>query len=144
MDLVDVDPKRGEAIVRRGKGGKGRLVSFGPQTGVSIDRYIRARRTHRHALSPALWLGAKGSARLGYSGLHAMLTMRANMAGISGFFPHKTRHTTASEWLKRGGSEQGLMVAAGWTSRAMLDRYTESTAADRAAEEARRLNMGEW
>jgi site-specific recombinase XerD len=61
MDLADIDPRAGEAVVRRGKGGKGRIVSFGSQTGIAIDRYLRARGGHRFAATPALWLGAKGS-----------------------------------------------------------------------------------
>lgn len=42
-----------------------------------------------------------------------------------------------------GGSDQGLMAVAGWSYRAMLDRYTISSAAERAAEEARGLNLGD-
>jgi hypothetical protein len=41
------------------------------------------------------------------------------------------------------GSEGGLMSLAGWSRRDMIDRYTAHTAADRAAEEARRLGLGE-
>lgn len=35
------------------------------------------------------------------------------------------------------------MAVAGWSSRDMLDRYFRSTAAERAAAEARGLNLGE-
>jgi hypothetical protein len=35
------------------------------------------------------------------------------------------------------------MAVAGWTRRDMIDRYTRATAAERAAEEARRLNLGD-
>jgi site-specific recombinase XerD len=47
--------------VRRGKGGKGRVVPFGPQTAKAIDRYIRARRTDklRHTAAHR-WLAAGG------------------------------------------------------------------------------------
>ena len=41
MQLADVDLTRGLATVRRGKGGKGRVVPFGPQTAAAIDRYMR-------------------------------------------------------------------------------------------------------
>jgi integrase/recombinase XerD len=44
MGTGDVDLTRGLAIVRRGKGGKGRPVPFGPQTSRAIDRYLRLRR----------------------------------------------------------------------------------------------------
>ena len=35
------------------------------------------------------------------------------------------------------------MAVAGWSSREMLDRYTRASASDRAAAEARSLNLGD-
>lgn len=43
IDLTDMDIRRGLVTVQRGKGGKGRIVPFGLQTGRSLERYIRAR-----------------------------------------------------------------------------------------------------
>ncbi|HEY3262117.1 MAG TPA: tyrosine-type recombinase/integrase, partial [Pseudonocardiaceae bacterium] len=57
MELPDVNLPDGLVTVRRGKGGKGRTVPFGARTGRAIDRYLRARRSHRLAATPALWLG---------------------------------------------------------------------------------------
>lgn len=143
LDLEDVDVVNGAAVVRRGKGGKGRPVPFGPATSRAIDRYLRMRKTHRLAdQTPALWL-AERRARLTYSGLRKTLLRRAEAAEVPNFHVHLTRHTGATRWLQAGGSEGGLMRVAGWSSRAMLDRYTASTAAKRAAEEARRLNLGD-
>ena len=65
------------------------------------------------------------------------------MAGLNGFHPHLLRHTAASRWLAAGGSEGGLMAVAGWSTRDMIDRYTRATAAERAAAEARGLNLGD-
>jgi integrase/recombinase XerD len=53
------------------------------------------------------------------------------------------RHTAATRWLRAGGSEGGLMAVAGWSNRAMIDRYTGASAAERAAEEARGLGLGD-
>ena len=64
------------------------------------------------------------------------------LAGIHGFHPHKLRHTAAHRWLAAGGSESGLMAMAGWTRTDMLIRYTRATAEDRAAAEARKLDLG--
>ncbi len=129
-------------MVRRGKGGKGRTVPFGPQTGRSIDRYLRGRRTHRLAGTAALWLGDRGK-EFSYCELRKALRERAEAAGIAGFHPHLLRHTAAQRWLDAGGSEGGLMAVAGWSRRDMIDRYTRATAADRAAEESRRLGLGD-
>jgi site-specific recombinase XerD len=142
LAVADLDLARGTAIVRRGKGGKGRMVPFGPQASRAIDRYLRARRTHRLALTPALWLGDRGKA-FTYYALHKSLAYRAEEAGIEGFHPHLLRHTAASRWLAAGGSEGGLMAVAGWTRRDMLDRYTQATASARAADEARGLGLGD-
>jgi integrase/recombinase XerD len=62
LDLTvgDVDLVRGIVAVRRGKGGKGRLTPFPPQTGRAVDRYIRARRGQLRADFPELWLESYG------------------------------------------------------------------------------------
>ena len=142
LTVTDVDLIRGLVTVRRGKGGKGRLAPFGPQTGRAIDRYLRMRRAHLLAEVPALWLGDRGKS-LEYYGLHKTLKYRAELAGLKGFHPHLLRHTAASRWLAAGGSEGGLMAIAGWATRDMIDRYTRSTASDRAAAEARGLALGD-
>jgi integrase/recombinase XerD len=140
LQLADVDLAGGTAVVRRGKGGKGRVVPFGPFTARAIDRYIRIRRTHRLAASPDLGLvNGKG---FSYFGLHQSLAYRARLAGIEGFHPHLLRHTAASRWLRAGGSEGGLIAVAGWSSRDMLARYTGAQASSRAAEDACGLNLG--
>lgn len=46
MTSADVDLPRSLAVVRRGKGGKGWTVPFGPQTGRALDRYMRLRPAH--------------------------------------------------------------------------------------------------
>ncbi|WP_237072116.1 tyrosine-type recombinase/integrase [Mycobacterium avium] len=142
LTVTDVDLNRGIVTVRRGKGGKGRIAPFGDPTARTIDRYLRARRTHRLADTDALWLGDRGK-NLEYYGLHAALKYRAQRAGLTGFHPHLLRHTAASRWLAAGGSEGGLMAVAGWSTRDMIDRYTKATAAERAAAEARGLGLGE-
>ena len=83
MKLSDLNLQAGIAIIRRGKGGKGRSVPFGAQTTQAIDRYLRARRAHRLAVTDALWLGDRGK-QFTYDALHKTLGMRAQMAGVPG------------------------------------------------------------
>ncbi|WP_445160799.1 tyrosine-type recombinase/integrase [Mycobacterium sp. Dal123C01] len=143
LNVDDMDLGHGLAVVRRGKGGKARVVSFSPQAATCIERYLRrARSGHRLAdTTKALWLGGGGQ-NLRYHGLDKAMKQRAIAAGISGFHLHLLRHTSAQRWLAAGGSEGGLMALAGWSSRDMLDRYTRATASDRAAAEAKRLDLG--
>jgi integrase/recombinase XerD len=142
LQVNDVNLHDGLVTVRRGKGGKGRVAPFGPQTAAAIDRYMRGRRTHRLAESGDLWVGAGGKS-FGYHGLSKALKDRADAAGIDGFHLHLMRHTAATRWLRAGGSEGGLMAVAGWSTRSMVDRYTGASAAERAAAEARNLGLGE-
>jgi integrase/recombinase XerD len=142
IELPDLQLPQGTVIIRRGKGGKGRVVPFGPEVALSMDRYLRARAGHRLAASDALWLGDRGK-QFTYDALHKTLGERAKAAGIEGFHPHRLRHTAAHRWLAAGGSESGLMAVAGWTRPDMLMRYTKAQASARAAEEARKLNLGE-
>ena len=142
LELADADLATGTVLIRRGKGGRGRRVPVGPRTASAIDRYQRARRHHRLAASPAMWLGDRGKT-LGYHGLRNSLDYRAGRAGIDGFHMHLLRHTAADRWLSAGGSEGGLMAIAGWTRPDMLMRYTRARAEQRAADEARRLGLGD-
>lgn len=140
LTVADVDLAAGTAVVRRGKGGKGRVVPFGAQTAQAIDRYLRVRRTHRLASTQALWLGDRGK-DFTYDGLHTSLKMRAALAGVEGFHPHLLRHAAAHRWLVAGGSESGLMGRR-VDSADMLLRYTKAQASARAADGARTLNLG--
>ena len=142
LEVGDVDLATGLLTVRRGKGGKGRVVPIGPDATLALDRYLRLRRGHRLAEGSDLWLGDRGK-RFTYDALHKTLRERADAAGVQGFHPHKLRHTAAHRWLAAGGSESGLMAVAGWTRPDMLMRYTKAQASARAAEEARKLNLGE-
>jgi integrase/recombinase XerD len=143
LTRIDVDLRRRIAIVRRGKGGKGRVVPMSAATATAIDRYIRARKDHRLADSSALWLGERGNS-FTYYALHATIAKRAKAADIANMHPHRLRHTAAHHWLAKGGSEQGLMAVAGWTRPDMLMRYTQAQASERAIAEAQALGLGDW
>jgi integrase/recombinase XerD len=142
LGVGDVDLDTGVLTVRRGKGGKGRRVPLGIQTIRSIDRYLRLRRGHRLAGTPALWLGAGGKS-FGYYALYAALRARAERAGIPSFTPHQLRHTFAARWLAAEGSEGGLLTVAGWSKREMISRYIQAVREDLAGEEAKRLGLGD-
>lgn len=137
LDAVDFDNGTIGVI---GKGRRPRAVAFGPQTADALRRYIRARRSHKHAASPRLWLGAKGA--MTANGIQQMIDRRCQDAGLPHINLHRFRHTFAHRWLAAGGSEQGLMRLAGWKSREMLSRYGASAADERAREEHRRLRGG--
>jgi site-specific recombinase XerD len=141
LTVADVDVRRGLALVRRGKGGKGRMVPFGPETGRALDRYLRIRRRHPLAHTAPLWLPGAGRPRFGYQGLARSIGERAQAAGIERFHLHRLRHTGASRWLRAGGTPTALRAVGGWANLDMVQRYTEDDAAAQAIEEARRLGL---
>ena len=142
LHTADLDIPAGVITIRHGKGGQGRVIPIGPATTRAIRAYLVLRQQHRSADGPTLWLGTRGTS-FGYDGLGKALRRRATLARITGFHPHKLRHTAAHRWLAAGGSESGLMAIAGWTRTDMLIRYTRATAAERARHEAARLNLGD-
>ena len=141
MKLDDINVTTMRAVITKGKGGKGRVVPFSASTATSLDRYLRARRKIVKPGNDKFWITAWGTP-MQYHTLVATLKARAEEAGVKGFHPHRTRHTAATRWLRQGGSEGGLMAIAGWSSRAMIDRYTGASAAERALDEAKGLDLG--
>ena len=135
--MTDLDFDHGTLLVT-GKGNRQRLVSVGTTALAAIDRYMRVRRRHPRAATPALWLGPKGP--LTASGVAQMLERRAAQAGVPKVHAHQFRHTFAHEWISGGGTEGDLMSLGGWKSRQMLDRYGASAAAERARTAHRKLS----
>ena len=119
----------------------GAAADRGAQTSRTLDRYLRLRRARPRADSPAFWLGARPAVRL-RGALPGPGAAGAGGPASSTFIPHVLRHRAAQRRLSADGSEGGLMAVAGWKRRDMLDRYTQATAAERAATEARQLNLG--
>jgi site-specific recombinase XerD len=142
MTVTDVDLDSRIAVIRRGKGGKGRLVRFSPQCNAALDDYMRLRRRHPFAASGAFWLGHAGR-RFGYAGLYNTIRRRGQRIGIPDLHPHQLRSTSAVRWLDKGGSPTGLMAQNGWASIDMLRRYIRASEQRLATEEADRLGLGD-
>jgi integrase/recombinase XerD len=109
-----------------------------PASARALAIYLRIRRNHKLASSDWVWLGTRGRGRFGNTGIRKMLIRRAEEAGYKAVKPHQFWHTFSDAWLKSGGSEGDLMRLNGWKSRAMVDRYADDVANQRALE-AKRL-----
>jgi site-specific recombinase XerD len=142
LQIGDVDLKHHDVVHVHGKGDVDRAVPFGAKTGRALDRYLRARRDHRLANdTDALWLGIRGG--LTDDGVEYALKKRAREAGIEHIHAHQFRHGFAHRWLLAGGQERDLKRLAGWRSDAMLERYGNSAADERAREAFKRMRLGD-
>lgn len=128
--LDDVDLDNRIAAVRKGKGGRARMVRFDAATAAAIDRYRRARAKHQYAPLPALWLGKFGA--LTPKGIPDILERRAQQAGINHVHAHRLRHTFAHRFLAGGGQEGDLQKLGGWQNSDVMRRYGSARAVDRA------------
>jgi len=140
LTLQDVSLKT-QSVTVMGKGNRGRTVHIGHKATRDIDRYLRARASHRHAGDPKLWLGKQGP--VSTNTVYQIILDRANQAGIPHIHPHQFRHTFAHEWLSHDGLEGDLMALTGWQSRTMLSRYGASKASERARKAHERLSPGD-
>jgi integrase/recombinase XerD len=128
LRIIDIDLDQLAAIVT-GKASRMRIVRFDATTGLAINRYLRARKNHKHADSDMLWIGQDGP--LTSDGIYQMFGRRGERAGIE-INPHRFRHDFSHRYLLNGGQENDLMQQNGWTSPQMLRRYGASAAAERA------------
>ena len=125
-----------------GKGRKKRLLPIDNKTQRALNRYLRERRRHPGAAATgAVWIGHKGA--LTVSGVAQVVRRRGEQAGLGPVNPHALRHSFAHAFLQSGGQEGDLMQLAGWTSRAMVQRYGAALASERAHDAYRRLGIGD-
>ena len=105
LDLteVDLDPRRGSVLVRRGKGGRRREIGMDDWGFEPLEPWLQARQTM--PVGP-LFCGINGRARgraWHASAARAALRRRAARAGVRRrFAPHQLRYAHALELLREG------------------------------------------
>jgi integrase len=129
LRVDDLGMENGLAMVRRGKGGSARTVSFGAE----------ARR--------ALWKHLRGSGAVGadfvfrtergcpfdmYSVRH-WINRLGERGGVEDAHCHRLRHTAAISYLRAGAPQLGVMRLLGHRSPAMTQRYCMIADTDLAA-----------
>jgi len=136
LDLYDVDPANAIVRVRRGKGGRDRVVPIGSWALDAIRRYLRESRPHLAVKpkEPALFVAAITHRRLGIKTLNLIVRKHAAAAGIEKrVTPHVLRHTCATHLLQGGADIRYVQAILGHASVATTQIYTRVAIEDLVA-----------
>jgi len=116
LDLPDLDRREREVVVRRGKGGRGRVVPLTRSALEAARAYVeRGRPALARATKPtaALWLSVRGN-RLNESALRRLLRDLRRRAGLKpALTPHTFRRSFATALLKGGASLRHIQLLLG-------------------------------
>ncbi len=128
LGVADLDWERGQILVRKGKGGKFRVLPMGPKVEKALDRYLSHRDRQEHA---HLFLNRHGQP-LPYRGLVSVLTRLERKTGVHAN-PHKWRHSSAVQYLRAGGKVEALKAMLGHTTLQMTLHYARIAGVDLSA-----------
>lgn len=113
LDLGDVDRAGGVAMVRKGKGGKDRLVPIGERALQALARYLQNGRPKMRPRSAALFAGEWGE-RLKAKTLNCIFARHCEAAGIEPpITPHLLRHAFATHLLENGAGIRHVQAMLG-------------------------------
>jgi len=104
LAVEDVDLSHGEVLIRKGKGGKDRIVPIGKTAGLFLNEWIsNARKWFDSGEDNSLFLNSKGRA-LASSAIRHRLKYYLKLSGIDkeGISPHSIRHSCATHLLAGG------------------------------------------
>lgn len=107
LDISDIDFSKLSVHVRQGKGGKDRTVYMTDVARIHVQKYLIPRNTD----SNALIIGRKG--RYNPNGIWKLLQAIGKRAGVTDVYPHRFRHTLASNLASRGVPVQEIQKLLG-------------------------------
>ena len=119
LEVTDIDFLGGYIVVRQSKTGKPRIVPLSPNAKRALRRYLQGR--------------TEGSLFRLQSNTVRLILKRLNAPSA-----HAWRRGWAVQALRSGVSETSVRAAAGWSSGAMVARYTRALSGELAVSEFQR------
>lgn len=124
LDLADVDRSGGVVWVRRGKGGKDRVVPVGRHALAALRLYLEKARPRLKPLCKALFVGERGL-RLSTSDTAVAVKRARRRACIeTPISPHVLRHAFATHLLENGADIRHVQAMLGHESIRTTQEYT--------------------
>lgn len=120
LNVDDVDLQERVVRVRRGKGGKDRVVPLGSEAATAVAELV----TLRGLAAGALFLNVRGR-RLSTRSAYTIVHEGAERAGLPDVHPHALRHTFATHLLSAGADIRAIQEMLGHASLSTTQRYTQ-------------------
>lgn len=142
LDVHDLDLTSGTVTVRRGKGGKGRVVPLGQAAADALLRYLEEVRPlwltspAVTALFLAAGVGRRGH-RLSAASIHLTVRAAARSAGLGRVAPHALRHAMATHLVRAGAGVRHVQEILGHANVETTEIYTHVAVRDLARAHAR-------
>jgi site-specific recombinase XerD len=138
VDDIVISERKGEVIIRHGKGGKRRTVPLNKDARSALDAWIKI-----GSKGSTLFIGKQGDP-LGVRGIQHRVHEIAMDARIGHIAPHQLRHTFCKRMLNANGSilgSEALIVVADLVGHSSLDttRHYVQTSQDELAAALERL-----
>jgi len=128
LDLGDVDLSSRLVRVRRGKGGKDRVVPFAEITSSRLRNYLGVRgeiAARGRLLDGSAFFVSRLGRRLSTRQIARIVSSRARAAGLpAGMSPHALRHSFATHLLAGGADLRAIQELLGHSSLSTTQRYT--------------------
>lgn len=125
LDVTDVELDTGLVRVRRGKGGKDRIVPLGADAVAAVRTML----AERLVPADALFLG-KSNRRLSVRSAYDIVHREADRLGIGDVHPHAMRHSFATHLLANGADIRSIQEMLGHASLSTTQRYTRVDTAE--------------
>ncbi|MEL6344504.1 MAG: tyrosine recombinase XerC [Myxococcota bacterium] len=123
LNVTDIDLDERMVAIKQGKGGKGRVVPFGPPAARALSEWIEAM-----GGEGALFRN-KDNGRLSSRSARKIVKDAGLNNGVTRLHPHALRHTCATHLLGSGADLRSIQKQLGHASLATTQRYTHVDAA---------------
>jgi len=123
LKLGDLNLDEEWVRIRRGKGGRERILPLGPKVVERLRHYLEVRANRFPKATDDLFLSARGKP-LSRTTFWWLLKLWAKRSGVNGrVAPHQLRHSFCSHMLAGGASLKGIQSIAGHCRLSSTERY---------------------